>query len=93
LSRYSRDGEFAAQVEQVVLDMEQRGADVLGQIRFGQQQADMGIQLVHVADRDDAQAVLADRLPSPRPVVPASPVRVAILDRRLPMPVSLWSVF
>ena len=32
---------------------------------------------------------LSVRLPSPRPVVPLSPVRVAILDNRLPMSVSL----
>ena len=54
----ARDGEFTTQVKQVVLDMEQRGADVLGQIRFGQQQADGAVQFVHVAQRGDARRVL-----------------------------------
>ncbi|MNT07951.1 hypothetical protein D3C86_1289380 [compost metagenome] len=39
--------------------MEQRAAHIIRQVRLGQQQADVGIQFVHVANGGDALAVLA----------------------------------
>jgi hypothetical protein len=78
--------QFAAQVEELVLDHHQQLAHVVGQ-RLGQQHAEAGVQLVDVAHGGTRRWSLGTRLPSPRPVVPSSPVRVAICVRRFPMPV------
>jgi hypothetical protein len=51
------DAQFAAQVEQVVLDRDQLFAQV-GRHVFAQQQPDEGVQFIDLAQRMDAHAVL-----------------------------------
>jgi len=71
------DGELAADVEEVVLGLLKHGAEgVVGSECFDDEDADLGVEFVHGAHGFDAQAVLAIRPPSARPVVPSSPVRV-----------------
>ena len=53
------DGNFTAQIEQFVLHIDQHGAHILGQ-RFAQQQADVRVQLVHIAHGMRAGAVLGN---------------------------------
>ena len=57
----ARDRQLTAQVEQLVLHLDQQGADFIGH-GLAQQQADVGVEFVHIAHRVDAQAVLGDAL-------------------------------
>ena len=72
--------ELAAEIEQIVLDVEQVGAHLLGQ-PLGEQQADVGVEFVDLADRAMRSCPCGTRVPSPSPVVPSSPVRVAICGK------------
>ena len=60
--RVARDADLAAEVEQVVLDLQQRRAHGPGEL-LREQQAEGGIELVDVAERLDARAVLAHARP------------------------------
>ena len=84
---HARTAQLPAEVEEIVLHVEQRRPDAFRQI-FRQQHAEHRIEFVDFAQGIDTRTVLPTREPSPRPVVPASPVRVTILERRLPM---VWS--
>ena len=53
----ARHAKLAAEIEEVVLDVEQRSLHRMGQV-FAEQHAEAGIQLVDFADGVDAQAVL-----------------------------------
>ena len=53
----ARNGQFATEVKQLVLDDHEQLAYIVGQ-RLGQQHAQRGIELVHLAQRMDAQVVL-----------------------------------
>ena len=53
------DRKLAAEVEQVVLHVDQQGADRFRQ-RLGEQRADARIELVDRADGGDPEAVLVD---------------------------------
>jgi hypothetical protein len=75
---------LAAQVEEVVLDAREAVDGVLGK-RFGEQQPERRVELVDAPIASIRAESLATREPSPRPVVPLSPVRVTILERRWPM--------
>ena len=55
----SRDAHLAAEVEQIVLDMSKLGACLCGQF-LGEQQADHGIQFIHLAQRMHALAILGN---------------------------------
>jgi hypothetical protein len=60
------DGELAAQVEQLVLDDDQQLAHI-GRQRLGQQHAQVGVELVHIAHRGDAPVVLGHALAVAQP--------------------------
>jgi hypothetical protein len=51
------DGQLAAEVEQLVLDLDQQRAHIGGHV-LAQQQADVRVEFVHVAHGVHAQAVL-----------------------------------
>ena len=70
----TRYAQFAAKVEQIVLDGEERLPDVIRQ-SFGQQKSDRAVQLVDITHRADPQIILgaARTIPkSCRAVVPGS---------------------
>ena len=54
---HAGQAEFAAQIEQVVLDIEQGGTHA-GRNVLAEQQADIRVEFINLADRIDAQAVL-----------------------------------
>ena len=51
------NGQLAAQIEQLVLDLDQQRAHIGGHV-FAQQQANVGVEFVHIAHGVHAQAVL-----------------------------------
>src|SRR6185312_6567988 len=55
--RMTRNRQFAAEVEKIVLDVGEQRPDVRRQ-RFGEHDADLRVELVHGTDRVDARAVL-----------------------------------
>src|SRR5207253_3014105 len=56
--RTARNRDVPAQIEQIVLDVLEDRAYFFGNL-LGEQQADRGIELVDLSERDDARAVLA----------------------------------
>ena len=58
-----------------MLDIGERHADLWRQF-LRQQQAEDTVEFVHRAVGLDTRVILRTRVPSPRPVLPSSPVRV-----------------
>ena len=80
--RVARDAEFAAQIEEIVLDIDEIAAASSGRGSVSSRPSDelSSSTLPIAATR---RASLRVRVPSPRPVVPSSPVRVAIVRQSL----------
>ena len=79
------NAQLAPEIEQIVLHLGEAARDLRRQPGDAQHHADGAVGLIDRAVGFDAQAFLGTRDPSPRPVLPSSPVRVYILLSRLPM--------
>lgn len=55
----ARNADFPAKIEEIILDVPQRGMDIFCQ-SFGQQHADDGVEFVDFTDAIDAQTIFAD---------------------------------
>ena len=79
------DRQFAAEVEQVVLDLEQLRCHRRGQVGCASSTPIALLSSSTVPQASMRALSLGTRLPSARPVLPSSPVRVTIFESRLPM--------
>ncbi len=88
----ARDRQLAAEIEQIVLNLDQACPGVGGDRAAPPETSSAPSALLSSSTAPMASmrgASLGTRVPSPRPVVPSSPVRVTILDRRWPMAATL----
>ena len=74
--RHTRNAQLAAEIEQIVLDLGQQFADRGRRDREASTKPMRAVEFIDGAVGGDARESLATRVPSPRPVVPSSPVRV-----------------